>query len=404
MISRFMNNRLADSLQNGLSFLLLGPRQTGKTTLVTEVMSSAPYLAWNLMETRERQKFEKDPSLIIREAEAAGVDRFFIDEVQKVPALLDDIQTLIDRTKKVFALTGSSARKLRREHANLLPGRTLSFRLDPLFTSEYRAAFGLDSSERLKSVLRFGELPKAFLLAAEGRARLAEEWLYSYVSTYLEEEVRAEAIVRKIGIFSRFLKLAAEESGRIVNLRSMSQDIGVPHSTVGAYYRILEDCLIAERIEPLVPAGMRGKVSKAAKYLFFDLGVLNAAAETLGSGDYPAEHWGRLFEQWVGLTLLRSMRAAGIHGALHYWRDYSGREVDWVLEIDGEWIPIEVKWGDNLKSGALRHLHYFVETYPDKVRRGYVVFGGTRSRRIDDIVTAITPGELLDRCLPGRFA
>jgi uncharacterized protein len=397
MYERILKRRLADSLKNGMSFFLLGPRQTGKTTIVGEVLRSLSHVDWNLMETRERQKFEKDPSLIIQEVEAAPADFHFIDEVQKVPELLDNIQILIDEKKKIFALTGSSARKLRRENVNLLPGRTLSFRLDPLCLEEYRDPVKWNSLGHLKSVLRYGELPKAFTMVHEGRMKLAQELLYSYVMTYLEEEIRAEALVRNMGVFSRFLKLAAEESGRIVSFRAMSQDIGIPHATIAAYYQILEDCLIIERIDALIPAGTRGKVQKASKIMFFDTGVLNAAAEVLGSADYSSEYWGRLFEQWIGLTILKFMRSSGIHGRLHYWRDYGGREVDWVVERDGEWIPIEVKWGENINAASTRHLEYFLQMNVRKAKRGFVVFTGARSRKLDEKISIITPKELLTR-------
>jgi len=396
MIARILKPLLEEALKNRTSIFLLGPRQTGKTTIVSDVFRSIPHLALNLMETRERLKFERDPSLIIREAEAAGTDFVFIDEVQKIPDLLDNAQVMIDRHNTVFALTGSSARKLRRANANLLPGRVLSYRMDPLSIQEYRNLMKWDAPGGLEDILKYGELPKPLTMVLDGRPKAAEEWLYSYVTTYLEEEIRAESLVRKMGIFSRFLKLAAGESGRLVSFRAMSQDIGIPHTTISEYYQILEDCLIAERIEPLIPAGERGKVRKASKFLFFDTGVLNAAAEVLGPADLPAESWGRLFEQWVGLTILRFLRSSGTRGRLFYWRDYGGREIDWVIEHGDAWIPVEVKWGENIKPGSTRHLEYFLKAYPIKARKGFVVFTGRRSRKIGDNITALTPAELPD--------
>jgi predicted AAA+ superfamily ATPase len=399
VIARIIGPILEEALKNRTSIFLLGPRQTGKTTIVSEVLHSIPHLALNLMETRERLKFERDPSLIIREAEAAGTDFVFIDEVQKIPDLLDNVQVMIDRHSTVFVLTGSSARKLRRANANLLPGRVLSYRMDPLSIQEYRNLMKWDAPGRLEDILKYGELPKPLTLVLDGRPKAAEEWLYSYVTTYLEEEIRAESLVRKMGIFSRFLKLAAGESGRLVSFRAMSQDIGIPHTTISEYYQILEDCLVAERIEPLIPAGERGKVRKASKFLLFDTGVMNASAEVLGPADLPAESWGRLFEQWVGLTILRFLRSSRTRGRLFYWRDYAGREIDWVIEQGDAWIPVEVKWGENIKPGATRHLEYFLKAYPDKARKGFVIFTGRRSRKIDDNIMALTPAELPEALL-----
>ncbi len=399
MLSRIIVPRLNEILVKGLSILLLGPRQTGKTTTLTDILSAFDHLSINLMETSERLRYEKNPSLVTQEAKAAHQRTVFIDEIQRVPEILDDVQVLIDSEKMTFALTGSSARKLRRKGVNLLPGRIINFRLDPLISLEYGAILKIDDEQGLKSILKHGELPRIVTLLGESEPGLARDLLRSYVTTYLEEEVRAEALVRSIGSFTRFLKLAAEASGRLVSLRSMAQDLGINHATISGHFQILEDCLIVERIESLTPAGERGRYRKAPKFVFFDVGVRNAAAEVLGPADFTNEYWGGLFEQWVGLSLLRLMRAQGLDGRLHYWRDYGGREVDWVIDLGGEWIPIEVKWGENLRADDLRHLEYFARTYGDKVKRGYVVFTGPRDREISDKILALSYRDFLPAIL-----
>ncbi len=402
MLTRLIESRISDALAQGISVLLLGPRQTGKTTSLTKILGSSDHLSFNLMEIKERLRFERDPALLAQEIAASGKRIVFIDEIQKIPSLLDDVQVLIDRDKKVFALTGSSARKLKRRSVNLLPGRVLQFRMDPVLPIEYKSALELKSERELKSVLRHGELPRVLTLLAESKERLAQDLLSSYASTYLEEEIRAEAIVRNIGSFTRFLKLAAESSGRLVSFRALAQDVGVSHATISEHFRVLEDCLIVERIESLVPSGEAGKIRKAAKFLFFDTGVRNAAAEVLGSADFPSELWGNLFEQWVGLTLIRFMRAHGIDGRLRYWRDYQGREIDWVLETGGEWIPIEAKWGESLRGRDLRHLDYFLRTYNKKARKGYIVSTGPRDRKIRDDLGVLSFRDFPDRIFGAR--
>jgi predicted AAA+ superfamily ATPase len=319
-----------------------------------------------------------------------------------VPSVLDDIQVLIDREKRVFALTGSSARKLRRKDVNLLPGRTLHFRMDPLVYPEYVDTFAITTSTNLKHVLKYGELPGILTLMANSQEKLAGEILASYVSTYLEEEVRAEALVRHLGAFAKFTKLAAESSGTLVSMRSMAQDIGVNHATISSHFQLLEDTLIAERIEPLLPVGERGKLRKAAKYVLFDTGVRNAATEVLGSAEFTSEYWGKLFEQWVGLSLLRLMRARGMGGKLCYWRDYAGREVDWVIDFGERWLPVEVKWGENLRSKDIRHLGYFLQTYEKKARTGYIVFMGQRDRKLSDRILALSFRNFLERIFPAE--
>lgn len=397
MIDRILENRLKEALKNNKSFFLLGPRQAGKTTLVTKIFNEFSHIEYNLMNPSERLKFEKNPSIIKDEILAAEEKYIFLDEVQKIPELLDIVQILIDKEKKVFGITGSSARKLKRKGVNLLPGRILSYRMDPLVINEYKKLIKASSTETLKKILKYGELPEIFTFVNEGKENVAEELLYSYVITYIEEEVRAESLLRKIGAFAKFLKIAAEESGKIVSLRSLSQDIGVLHQTISEYYRILEDCLIVERIESLIPAGGRGKVQKAPKFIFFDTGVANASAEVLGSPDFITEYWGKLFEQWVGLTILRHMRANRIRGKLFYWRDYSGREVDWIIEYQGRWVPVEVKWGENIKASHLMHLNYFINTFSQKAKKGIIVFSGNKSRKLDEKVSAHPFNEFLNK-------
>lgn len=404
MIKRFLESKVRDIIGNNLSIMLLGPRQTGKTTFIKELFKDVDYIEYNFMKSRERRRLERDPSLIIDEIEGVDNTFVFIDEVQKVPEILDNIQVLVDQGSRVFAITGSSARKLRRKGVNLLPGRTVTFHMDALFMEEYieRLSAG-GTREELKLILKFGELPRIFTLVKENKYDIAEELLYSYVNTYLEEEIRMESLVRNVGAFSRFLRLAAEESGRLLSFRNLSQDVGVPHAAISEYYQILVDCLIAEKVEALVPASQRGKVVKSAKYLFFDTGVVNAAAEVLGSGEFRSEYWGNLFEQWVGLTILKYIRINRLKATLHYWRDYSNREVDWVIQYRDKWLPIEVKWTDQLKTSSARHLHYFLEQFPDKAQEGFVVFTGSRPTRVSSQVKAIPFTNLLDQAVKPFF-
>jgi predicted AAA+ superfamily ATPase len=393
-----------EALAGDFSLLLLGPRQTGKTTLASACLANIPHGIYDLMETALRQRIERDPALIIREVRAAGGHCFLIDEVQKIPELLDDLQVLIDRDRKQFILTGSSARKLKRKGTNLLPGRVLSYRLDPLIEPEYRALLADGSLERIKRIIKFGELPGVFPLVLQSKDNLATDLLYSYVTAYLEEEVRAESLVRKIGPFSRFLKLAAEESGKIIRLRGLAQDLGIPHQSVEGYFRILEDCLIIEPVDSLTPAGERGKVVKGRRFLFFDSGVANAAAEILGPADFPAEVWGRLFEQWVGLSLLRYFRATGLRGKIFFWREYSGREVDWVVDLHNHWIPLEVKWTTRLRPDHWQHLEYFLKKYPQKADRAYIIYPGERPQQLSESIQALPALGFVDAISGGAAA
>ncbi len=153
-------------------------------------------------------KFETDPRILREEVTASREEVVFIDEIQRIPSLLDEIQTLIDETEKIFILTGSSARKLKRKGINLLPGRALSFKLLPLSIEEIRSYLPDFSKATLKKILRFGELPRIFTLVFNNKEKTATDLLFSYTETYLEKEIKAEALVRRAGNFSNFLKIA----------------------------------------------------------------------------------------------------------------------------------------------------------------------------------------------------
>jgi predicted AAA+ superfamily ATPase len=379
-IPRRAEPRLRQLVERGRSVLLLGPRQTGKTTLIERL---EPALALRLMQPGLRQRYERAPELLGAEVEAlraparAPKPLVVIDEVQRVPALMDVVQDLIDRKRARFVLTGSSARKLRRGSAvNLLPGRLVPLRLDPLSIAER-------CPSDLEEALVYGSLP-AIALAASDRER--EEELRAYTTLYLEEEVRAEALVRSLGPFSRFLRLAALEAGGISHFRGIAQELGIAHTTVAAYYQILEDCLIAERIEPVSGSRTRKKLTRSPRFLFFDLGVRRAAAE---EGPRPgARVLGQLFEQYVGLELLRAIRQGPPGLSLQFWRDPGGPEVDWVVTGDERWLAVETKWSDAPTDRDARHLRTFLAEHP-KARAGAVVCRAPRRFALGGGVSAV---------------
>jgi predicted AAA+ superfamily ATPase len=385
IIPRLIEPRLRRALERQKSVLLLGPRQTGKTTLVESLQ---PDLLLNFLRPEVRQRYERSPQLLGAEVEALAERArgrqplVVLDEVQRVPELVNSVQDLVDRRLARFVLTGSSARKLRRGSAvNLLPGRLLPLRLDPLSLAERVPA-------TLEEALLYGSLP-GLALAEDDAAR--EEDLRAYTTLYLEEEVRAEALVRNLGTFARFLQLAALEAGNISHFRGLAQELGVPHTTVAGYYEILEDCLIAERIEALSESRTRKKLTKSPRYLFFDLGVRRAAADE--GRRLPPRVLGALFEQFVGLELLRATREVSAPLKLRFWRDPDGPEVDWIVVGDDRWVPVEVKWNEAPAERDARHLQMFLSEYP-KAREGFVVCRTPRRFKIAPHITAIPWQEL----------
>jgi uncharacterized protein len=380
ILPRIMETRIRQALQRRKSVLLLGPRQTGKTTLLKPLQ---PDLLLNFLRPEVRQRYERAPHLLGAEVEALGErvrggrTLVALDEVQRVPELVNVVQDLIDRKVARFILTGSSARKLRRGGGvNLLPGRLLPLRLDPLSLAER-------VPPTIEEALIYGSLP-GIALTGDDAAR--EEDLRAYTTLYLEEEVRAEALVRNLGMFARFLQLAALEAGGISHFRGIAQELGVPHTTVAGYYEILEDCLIAERVEALSQSRTRKKLTKSPRYLFFDLGVRRAAADE--GPRPPARVLGAIFEQFVGLELLRATRQTRGSVGLRFWRDPDGPEVDWVVVTEDRWLPVEVKWSDAPTKRDVRHLQTFLSEY-SKASTGVVVCRTPRRFKVTPKFTAV---------------
>ncbi len=388
-IQRSLQKKLSRILDRGKSILLLGPRQTGKTTLIGLYK---PDLEITLLISKTRRRYEADPDQLIREVEALNktskkIPLVIIDEVQKVPDLMDAVQYLIDKKLGQFILTGSSARKLRHnKNINLLPGRVIQLYLDPISLEEAPLPY-----PSIETFLLNGSLPAIYL---EKDSLICEEELDSYVGLYLEDEVRSEALVRDIGAFENFLKLAAIESGNIVNFDKISQDIGVARSTIAAYYQILEDCLITERIEPYTRSKTRKKLTKSQKYMFFDLGLRRLAAKEHSS--FPEKYLGSLFEQFIGLELIRWSRMQDIKSTVHFWRDSSGPEVDWLISRDKKLLPIEVKWTENPSPRDAKHLELFLSEYPE-ASQAYVVCRVSQPQVLSKGIEAISWKDLINR-------
>ncbi|MEI6805388.1 MAG: ATP-binding protein [Myxococcaceae bacterium] len=384
-LERSVSPQIERALGRGKSILLLGPRQTGKTTLLRPIPCD---LSISLIKTSLRQRYEKDPSLLEQEIEELAKRKnkkllILLDEVQKVPELLDVAQNFHDSNLAQFILTGSSARKLRKQKANLLPGRVVALHLDPLTLNETPV-----SKRNLTNLLTYGSLPG--ILLQENQLD-QETDLQSYVETYIEDEIRAESAVRNLSKFSRFLELACSESGKILNFQKLSQEINVAHTTIASYYQILEDCLLLERIEPISESKTRKKLTRTQRFLIFDLGVRRVAA---GEPSVLSEHaLGDLFEHWVGLELIRCARFSTEPTRIRFWRDPDGPEVDWVIEKNQHFIPIEVKYSKAPGKSDAKHLETFLDEYPNS-SKGYIVCRTEQAFQISPRITAIPWQEL----------
>lgn len=343
------------------SVFLFGPRQVGKSTLVKHLLADMDYLEINLLKGDILLKYKKNPSLLTAETEFLLKNKdkafVFIDEIQKSPELLNDVHYLIEkfRGKVFFVLTGSSARKLKRVSVNMLAGRAWQFFLFPFTHVELGEKFNLDDV-----VLR-GTLPPVIDESPEDGFRT----LTAYVQTYLKEEILDEAIVRNIGAFSRFLDMAADQSGKIVNFSTIARETGVSGKTIKGYYQILEDTLIAIKLDPYLKSA-RKRLTMHPKYYLFDIGVVNAInGRTSISSVKGTTVYGMLFEHFVILETYRLIHYAEKPFRVFHWRSSHGAEVDLVVEVGGDLWAIEIKSSPIVRSGVLRGLRSFMEDHPN---------------------------------------
>lgn len=356
------------------SALVLGPRQVGKSTLLA---SLRPDLTLNFASPRVFRDYVGHPERLERELEAIP-DRtrtVFLDEVQRIPELLDAVQVAVDRepARFRFLLSGSSARQLRRGQANLLPGRVQVHRLHPLTARELGADFDLDR------VLAHGTLPGIYR-EPDPETRAAD--LRSYTDSYLREEVQAEALVRNVGGFSRLLDLVAAASGRILNVHTLSRDAGLGYETARRYLEVLEDTLIAFRV-PAWSGSDRAHLIRHGKLFLFDLGVRNALLRRPLDRPLDDER-GLLVEHLVALELHQRLGSGWPDASLYHYRTRHGVEVDFVLSFGRETWGIEVKSSRRVHTSMLRGLKGLAYRSPE-VTRKILVFLGPRPQVVDGV-------------------
>ncbi|WP_420636867.1 ATP-binding protein [Candidatus Palauibacter sp.] len=358
----------------GRSALMLGPRQVGKSTLLSSI---GPDLSLNLANPRTFRDYAKHPERLQRELEAAPptMKTVFLDEVQRVPALLDAVQVCLDDQpgRFRFLLSGSSARKLRRGQANLLPGRVHVHHLHPLLAAELGQDFELDR------VLAHGTLPGIYS-ERDSATRAAD--LRSYTDTYLREEIQAEALVRNIGGFARLLDLMAASSGRILNVQALCRDAGLGYETTRRYIDVLEDTLVMFRV-PAWSGSSRASLVRHAKIFLFDIGVRNALLRRPLDAPLPDER-GVLLEHLIACELYRRLGTLWPEAALYHYRTRHGAEVDFVLEVGREVWGIEVKASRQVSRRMLSGLSSLKDRC-DRVARRIVVFLGERPQRLDGV-------------------
>ena len=363
------------------SFFLFGPRGTGKSVWLQQVLGQAA-LRIDLLKSGEYLRYKRDPGLLAREV-AALEDRnawVIIDEVQKLPELLDEVHALLfdGGNDCRFALSGSSARKLRRSRANMLAGRALSKKMFPLSMLETGADFSL------RDALRYGQLPLSVTTAAEGDKI---EFLDAYVETYLKEEIQQEALTRNLDSFYRFLTVAALVNGQRLNISNIAREVGVARSTVQGYFSILEDTLLGWYL-PAYRNKVKVKEVAHVKFYLFDCGVQRALAG-LHRDKPSALETGTLFETFI-LNEFRALNAWGSHGAqFYYWRTESGTEVDLIWKRGKQAVGFEIKsspvWQEKFNRGLTTLLQ------AGDIQQAFGIYRGERKQQAGQVTVLPYP-------------
>jgi len=365
MLSRLLNIELPQQQ----SAFLWGPRKTGKSTYLKRKFPGS--LIYDFLKTDLFLEFSKRPSLL-REQLLAKDPKFLncpviLDEVQKVPQLLDEVHWLMENKSLRFILCGSSARKLKRGKANLLGGRAWRYELFPFVTAE------LDQPSLLKALNR-GLIPVHYLQDTYLKS------LRAYTQDYLKEEVFDEGLTRNIPAFSRFFDAMGFSHGELTNFSNIARDCGVDSKTVKEYYQILQDTLLGDFVEPFKRRQNRQVISKTAKFYLFDVGVAGAITKRRVEQERGAA-FGKAFEHFILMELRAYNSYCEVDYDINFWRTKSGLEVDFVL--GGGEVAVEVNGARRVENKELRPLSAFIELYSP--RKAFVVCNEKEERIVGNI-------------------
>lgn len=381
-----LQRKLNLRLPKGRSAFLWGARKTGKTTYLKEKFPNS--LVYDFLKTDLFVELSKNPSLF-REQLLAKEPRslqkpILLDEVQKVPQILDEVHWLIENKGLQFILCGSSARKLKRGHANLLGGRAWRYEMFPLVSAE------IERVDLLRA-LNHGLIPSHYL--QEGHRKS----LKAYVQDYLKEEVFAEGLTRNIPAFSRFFDAMGYSHGMLTNYSNIARDCGVDAKTVREYYQILVDTLLGTMVEPFKKRQHRQVIGKASKFYLFDVGVAGVLTQR-HLEEERGEAFGKAFEHFLLMELIAYRSYTESDFSIHFWRTKSGLEVDFILGA-GE-VALEVKGTSRVNSSDLRPLKAFVEEHrPAKA----LVVCNEKAARVTDKIRILPWRDFLSDLWEGKI-
>ena len=351
------------------SFFLLGPRGTGKSTWLKQNFKKAFFI--NLLDESLYQSYLRDISLFYNTLKLLKPHSWVVvDEIQRLPSLLNEVHRLIEEKKLKFALKGSSARKLRRKGVNLLAGRASWNFIYPFTPKELSKDF------HLESVLRYGSIPLIGSQKNKGKA------LKTYVHLYIKEEIKAESLARNLAGFTRFLPTLALYHGQVINISSVSRDAGVSRTTVNGFVEVLEDTLLINKLSAYTPR-LRVREYKHPKIYWIDPGVVRIAKGQ--TGPVTPEEKGSLFEGYIYMCLKMKMEYEDAYDEITYWSPYTSKniEVDFLLKKGSELTAIEVKTSNKVRPEDLKGLKAIGEL--EKVKRKILVYQGRFHLKKDGI-------------------
>lgn len=364
MYKRLLYEKIRNSPK---SVLLLGPRQTGKSTLI---QSLKPDLEINLAHEGTFLQFAQNPFEL--EERILNHETIFIDEIQKLPKLTNTLQTLLDRNKKLKVfMTGSSARKLRRSHANLLPGRIFSFEMTSLNYLE------IGENIDLQKALSTGLLPEIY---SEGDVSFCQQMATQYAGIYLKEEIAAEGYAKNIEGFARFLGYLAASNGDILELSKTANKAQISRAAATRFFEILEDTLLIHRC-PAFAKSEKSRLVQHPRFYFFDAGVVNGL---LGNFAVSEDRKGQLFESFIFNQIYSVLKSKSENFRISYYRTEAGAEVDFILERDHHLFAIEVKASKNIGPSDLKGFQSFENFYQKKFNR-LVLYLGESEKKINQV-------------------
>ncbi len=360
------------------SFFLFGARNTGKTTLLKHTFESKNTLWIDLLDPSFEERYSRDPVSFKQEVLALekNVKYIVIDEVQKLPKLLDLVHQLIEDTDKIFIMTGSSARKLKHGGANLLAGRAFVYNLFPFTSIELGKDFDLDSA------LHWGTLPAVVYKMQDDSEKAS--FLQAYAQTYLKEEIWLEQFIRKIDPFRKFLEVSAQCNGQILNLANIAKDVGVDDKTIKQYFSILEDTLMGFVLEPY-HGSFRKRLHSKPKFYYFDTGVCRSLSRMLSVPiKKSTSYYGDVFEHFIILECVRLASYYFPEYRFSYIKTKDDVEIDLVVDRPGEkLLCIEIKSSDNVREDKLASFANLVNDIPNS--EAICMSQEPRAKKIGDI-------------------